>query len=85
MRGHIVTNQHVHRQRRFDPRASSPTAGWRARASWPRSDTDLAVLKIDLHALPVAIFGRSDQLRVGDLVLAIGNPIGLSQTVTHGS
>jgi serine protease DegS len=34
--------------------------------------------------LPVAVFGRSDQLRVGDVVLAIGNPIGLSQTVTHG-
>jgi serine protease DegS len=34
--------------------------------------------------LPVAIFGRSDQLKVGDVVLAIGNPIGLTHTVTHG-
>jgi S1-C subfamily serine protease len=47
-------------------------------------DTDLAVLKIDLTPLPVATFGRSDQLQVGDVVLAIGNPIGLSHTVTHG-
>jgi serine protease DegS len=47
-------------------------------------DTDLAVLKINLSPLPVATFGRSDQLKVGDVVLAIGNPIGLSQTVTHG-
>ena len=47
-------------------------------------DTDLAVLKIDLSPLPVATFGRSDQLKVGDVVLAIGNPIGLSHTVTHG-
>src|SRR3569833_889221 len=47
-------------------------------------DTDLAVLRIALHNLPVATFGRSDQLRVGDVVLASGNPIGLSQTVTHG-
>ena len=47
-------------------------------------DTDLAVLKIDLTPLPVATFGRSDQLKVGDVVLAIGNPLGLSQTVTHG-
>jgi S1-C subfamily serine protease len=47
-------------------------------------DTDLAVLKIDLTPLPVAVFGRSDQLRVGDVVLAIGNPIGLQHTVTHG-
>jgi serine protease DegS len=42
------------------------------------------VLQIDLSPLPVATFGRSDQLKVGDVVLAIGNPIGLSQTVTHG-
>jgi serine protease DegS len=47
-------------------------------------DTDLAVLKIDLKNLPVATFGRSDQLKVGDVVLAIGNPIGLTHTVTHG-
>jgi serine protease DegS len=47
-------------------------------------DTDLAVLKIDLTPLPVATFGRSDRLRVGDVVLAIGDPIGLSHTVTHG-
>ncbi len=47
-------------------------------------DTDLAVLKIDLNNLPVATFGRSDQLKVGDVVLAIGNPIGLTHTVTHG-
>src|SRR5207248_9672363 len=47
-------------------------------------DTHLAVLKSDPKAVPVATSGRSDQLRVGDLVLAIGNPIGLSHTVTHG-
>jgi S1-C subfamily serine protease len=47
-------------------------------------DTDLAVLKIDLSDLPIITFGRSDQLRVGDIVLAIGDPLGLSQTVTHG-
>jgi S1-C subfamily serine protease len=47
-------------------------------------DTDLAVLRIDLKNLPVAPIGRSDRLRVGDVVLAIGSPVGLSQTVTHG-
>jgi len=48
-------------------------------------DTDLAVLAIDLKPpVPVAPLGRSDRLKVGDVVLAIGNPIGLSQTVTHG-
>jgi S1-C subfamily serine protease len=47
-------------------------------------DTDLAVLKIDLPNLPSIRLGRSDALSVGDVVLAIGNPIGLAQTVTQG-
>jgi Do/DeqQ family serine protease len=47
-------------------------------------DTDLAVLKIKLPRLPVMALGRSDQLRIGDVVLAIGNPLGLGQTVTQG-
>jgi S1-C subfamily serine protease len=47
-------------------------------------DSDLALLKVDLSHLPVMPFGHSDQLQVGDVVLAIGNPLGLSQTVTHG-
>jgi len=47
-------------------------------------DTDLAILKIELPNLPVMPLGRSDQLRVGDVVLAIGNSEGLGQTVTQG-
>jgi S1-C subfamily serine protease len=47
-------------------------------------DTDLAILKIELKNLPVMPLGRSDQLRVGDVVLAIGNSAGLGQTVTQG-
>ncbi|MEO6186305.1 MAG: trypsin-like peptidase domain-containing protein, partial [Steroidobacteraceae bacterium] len=47
-------------------------------------DTDLAVLKIDLPKLPVMALGRSDRVAVGDVVLAIGNPLELLQTVTHG-
>ncbi|HEY8051379.1 MAG: S1C family serine protease [Steroidobacterales bacterium] len=82
--GHIVTNHHVIanadtiRVQLKDGRQAD------ARIVGRDPDTDLAVLKIDLTPLPVAIFGRSDQLRVGDVVLAIGNPLGLSQTVTHG-
>jgi len=82
--GHIVTNHHVIanadsiRVQLGDGRISE------ARIVGRDPDTDLAVLKIDLSPLPVAVFGRSDQLKVGDVVLAIGNPIGLSQTVTHG-
>ncbi len=47
-------------------------------------DTDLAVLRLGIGKLPVMPMGRSDKLRVGDIVLAIGNPYGLSQTVTQG-
>ncbi|MBF5003639.1 trypsin-like peptidase domain-containing protein [Diaphorobacter caeni] len=47
-------------------------------------DTDLAILKIDLDKLPVIVLGDSDQLLVGDRVLAIGNPFGVGQTVTSG-
>jgi Do/DeqQ family serine protease len=47
-------------------------------------DTDLAVLKIELDKLPVIVLGNSDDLQVGDQVLAIGNPFGVGQTVTSG-
>ncbi|HFD92090.1 MAG TPA: Do family serine endopeptidase [Gammaproteobacteria bacterium] len=47
-------------------------------------ETDLAVLKISMKDLPSIIMGDSDQLRVGDVVLAIGNPFGVGQTVTQG-
>ena len=82
--GHIVTNHHVIanadavRVQLADGRIAE------AHIVGRDPDTDLAVLQIDLSPLPVATFGRSDQLKVGDVVLAIGNPIGLSQTVTHG-
>lgn len=47
-------------------------------------DTDLAVLKIEHDNLPAISFARSKHLRVGDVVLAIGNPFGVGQTVTQG-
>jgi S1-C subfamily serine protease len=47
-------------------------------------DTDLAILHLSIDKLPIMPMGRSDTLRVGDIVLAIGNPYGLSQTVTQG-
>lgn len=47
-------------------------------------DSDLAVLKIKLDRLPVMAFGKTDELQVGDVVLAIGNPFGVGQTVTSG-
>jgi serine protease DegQ len=47
-------------------------------------ETDLAVLKVDLSGLPAVTFGNPDKLSVGDVVLAIGNPFGVGQTVTMG-
>ena len=47
-------------------------------------DTDIAILDLEIGNLPIMPMGRSDTLRVGDIVLAIGNPYGLSQTVTQG-
>lgn len=47
-------------------------------------DTDLAVLRIKLDNLPVMTLGHSEKLQVGDVVLAIGNPFGVGQTVTSG-
>jgi serine protease DegS len=82
--GHIVTNDHVIanadsiRVQLEDGRIAE------AHIVGRDPDTDIAVLKISLNNLPVATFGRSDQLKVGDVVLAIGNPIGLTHTVTHG-
>jgi len=82
--GHIITNQHViegSEQIRVllaDGREAA------ARVVGVDQDTDLALLKIDLKDLPVMQLGRSDRVAVGDVVLAIGNPFGLSQTVTAG-
>jgi serine protease DegQ len=47
-------------------------------------ETDLAVLKVDLDRLPAIVLAASDTSRVGDIVLAIGNPFGLDHTVTSG-
>jgi Do/DeqQ family serine protease len=46
--------------------------------------SDLAVLKVDAQGLPVLPLGDSDRVRVGDIVLAVGNPLGVGQTVTMG-
>ncbi|HKV33441.1 MAG TPA: Do family serine endopeptidase [Pyrinomonadaceae bacterium] len=46
--------------------------------------SDLAVLKVEASGLPVLVLGDSDRTRVGDVVLAIGNPLGVGQTVTMG-
>jgi serine protease DegQ len=82
--GYIVTNAHV-----VDSAAQIEVAlsdGRRAPATVVGSDpdTDLAVIKTDLGDLPAIRIGDTSKVRVGDVVLAIGNPFGVGQTVTMG-
>jgi S1-C subfamily serine protease len=82
--GTIVTNQHVIagadsiRVQLADSRIADATIVGQD------PDTDIAILHLAMDKLPIMPVGRSDTLRVGDIVLAIGNPYGLSQTVTQG-
>jgi len=82
--GYILTNHHV--VEAADEIQVALADGRKVAASMVGSDpdTDLAVLKITLKDLPAITFGHSDQIRVGDVVLAIGNPFGVGQTVTMG-
>lgn len=82
--GHIVTNHHVIANAdRINVQLADGRAA-QAQVVGRDPDTDLAVLQIDMKNLPVMPLGRSDRIKVGDVVLAIGSPLGLSQTVTHG-
>jgi S1-C subfamily serine protease len=82
--GYIATNHHVIEG--AQEIVVQLTDGRSAPAQLVGSDpeTDLAILKVQLAKLPAMQLGRSDQLRVGDVVLAIGNSLGLGQTVTQG-
>ncbi len=82
--GYIVTNNHVIENANdititlFDKRQ------FKARVVGKDPATDIALLKIDADSLPVLPFGNSDDLKVGQWVLAIGNPFNLTSTVTAG-
>jgi serine protease DegQ len=82
--GYILTNNHV--VQAGDEIAVALADGRRTPAHLVGADpdTDLAVLKVDVQNLPAITFGRSETLRVGDVVLAIGNPFDVGQTVTMG-
>jgi serine protease DegS len=82
--GHVVTNHHVIADASTINVQLADGRVTRATVVGKDPDTDLALLSIKLERLPVMPLGRSDQVRVGDEVLAIGNPLGLQQTVTHG-
>ena len=82
--GYILTNNHV--VEGADDIEVTLTDSRQAKAKIIGTDpeTDLAILKIELDKLPVIVLGNSDQVAVGDRVLAIGNPFGVGQTVTSG-
>lgn len=82
--GYILTNHHLIEG--ADEIQVSLRDGRTASASVIGKDpeTDLAVLKLDLENLPAITVGQSEGLRIGDVVLAIGNPFGFGQTVTMG-
>lgn len=82
--GFILTNYHVIEG--ADEINVSLSDGRKAIAKLVGTDpeTDLAVIKIDLPNLPAITFGHSELASVGDVVLAIGNPFGVGQTVTMG-
>ncbi|MER0202471.1 MAG: Do family serine endopeptidase [Nitrosomonas sp.] len=82
--GYILTNHHV--VEAADEVEIALLDGRKAKAKLIGSDpeTDLAVLKTDLKDLPVITFGQSQQVKIGDVVLAVGNPFGVGQSVTMG-
>jgi len=82
---HVVTNYHVIAKAELIRAQLADGRVTDARVVGRDPDTDLAVLQLDLKkGIPVMPLGHSDRMRVGDVVLAIGNPVGLSQTVTQG-
>src|ERR1035437_4690066 len=83
-RGYVLTNHHVIEAADEIEVALADTRRAKARVVGTDPETDIAVIKIDLKNLPVITFAQSDQARVGDIVLAIGNPFGVGQAVTFG-
>ena len=82
--GYIVTNHHVVEAADEIEVALADGKKLLAKVVGSDPETDIAVLRVDSDNLPAIGFGSSDALRVGDVVLAIGNPFGVGQTVTSG-
>ena len=82
--GFILTNNHVIESADEIEVILSDGRKAPARVVGTDPDTDLAVVQINLKKLPAIVLGHSESARVGDVVLAIGNPFGVGQTVTMG-
>ncbi len=82
--GYILTNHHVV-DGALDIRVEmTDSRTFSAKLVGSDPPSDLAVLKVDAQSLPTLSLGDSDKVRVGDFVLALGNPLGIGQTVTSG-
>ena len=82
--GYILTNNHVVEAADDIEVVLADGRKAKARVVGTDPETDLAVIKIELDKLPVIVLGQVEQAKVGDVVLAIGNPFGVGQTVTMG-
>src|SRR5205814_7531944 len=82
--GYLLTNHHVVEAADEIEVALNDGRKLLAKVVGNDPETDLAVLRLSAENLPAITFGSSDALRVGDVVLAIGNPFGVGQTVTGG-
>jgi Do/DeqQ family serine protease len=82
--GYVLTNHHVVEAADEIEVALQDGKKLLAKVVGNDPETDLAVLRVDADNLPAITFGSSDALKVGDVVLAIGNPFGVGQTVTSG-
>lgn len=82
--GYIVTNNHVIDSSKEIEVVLNDKRTYTASVVGADPNTDIALLKIDEKNLPFVIFGNSDSLKVGEWVLAVGNPFNLTSTVTAG-
>ena len=82
--GYIVTNNHVVEDASTVEVVLNDKRTFEAKVVGVDASTDIALLKIDATGLPTMVFGNSDNLRVGEWVLAVGNPFNLTSTVTAG-
>ena len=82
--GYIITNYHVIEDATSVMITLSDGTEYDARIVGSDASSDLAVLKVEASNLPAADFGDSDALKIGELVVAIGNPLGYENTVTDG-
>jgi Do/DeqQ family serine protease len=83
-KGYILTNHHVVEAADEIEVALIDGKKFKAKAVGSDPETDIAVLQVEGGSVPAITFGDADALRVGDVVLAIGNPFGVGQTVTMG-